>query len=572
MTDPYRTLIPAPRHAAASAGSFRLDSGTGLHVAVGPSNETDLAQLVRRSLAPLGLRLEASAGPRGAVSVRTSDADGGAVPGGYTIAVREDGVEIVGAGPDGVRNALQTLRQLLGPDAWRAAPIPGRALELPCGTVSDAPAVSWRGGMLDVARHFLPKRVVLKYVDLLAMHRMNRLHLHLTDDQGWRVESRRHPEINRLSTHRDQTLVGYLHADGDYDGTPHGGYYTLDDLAEISAYAAERGIVLVPEIDIPGHASALMAALPDVGTGTAGVRSRWGVASGVLKPVPRVVALVTELIDEVLGAVDTPYVHLGGDECVTAGWADDPEVVAHMRTLGIAGPGRLHGWFLREVADRLAERGKRAVVWDEAFQNGGIRQDTIVMCWRGDALARAAAAAGHDIVRSPVFPTYLDYAQSAQESEPLSIGGPTTLANCASFEVSPPDWTAEERDRVLGGQFHAWTEYIPDERHLDYMLFPRACAIADALWAGHAVDAADLERRLGAAHLARLAAAGCEYRPLEGPLPWQRGGRGRRAPSAESERWSETRWRAWSAELPASGEARPSERAPQHRADSAVHH
>ncbi|WP_053175523.1 beta-N-acetylhexosaminidase [Nonomuraea sp. SBT364] len=533
MTDPYRTLLPAPRRAARTGGEFTFDRVHG---------DPALVEVVHRLLGPMPV----AAGPEDALLVRLGDG----APESYRLRVQEGGAEIVAADLAGAGHAVQILKQLIGPAAYRAGGRPGGVV--PCGEVIDEPALAWRGGMLDVARHFMTKHTLLRYVDLLAQHRMNRLHLHLTDDQGWRVESRRHPEINELATHRRETMAGHRRSDFTFDGTPHGGYYTLDDLAEISAYAAGRGITVVPEIDLPGHASALLTAFPELGTGAGEVLRGWGISAGVLKPVPAAVKLVCELLDELLTAIDTPYVHLGGDECVTTGWTGDPEVAAHLAAIGARQPGDLHGWFLREIGTHLAGRGKRMVVWDEAFQTGGVLPDTIVMCWRGDAIARQAAAAGHDVVRAPEYPTYLNFDQSDRPEEPLSIGGPITLQDAASFAPLPATWTGPERARVLGGQFQAWTEYIPEERHLDYMVFPRACAIAETLWSGAPADYPSLVERLRDGHLARLDAAGCEYRPLEGPRPWQEGGAGRRAHSPVG-RMTRQRWLEKGAQVPGSG-------------------
>jgi hexosaminidase len=534
----YDLLLPAPRQASAAAGNFTLGPATGLR------GEPGLTRIVRRLL---GLDLYDS--PDGRVSVRLEAGE----PESYRLSVTPDGIEITGADEAGVRHAVQTLRQLMGSGAFRAAK--QDEWQVPCGEVADRPAVEWRGMMLDVSRYFSTKRTVLKYIDLLAQHRMNRFHFHLTDDQGWRIESRKYPQINEKSTHRPATLAGNLRADDStYDGTPHGGYYTLDDLAEISAYAAERGILVVPELDLPGHASALLAAFPELGTGEAKVQGHWGVLSGILKPIPASVKLICELIDEVLEVMDTPYVHLGGDECVTRDWATDPEVVAHRDAVGLSSSGELHGWFLREVAEHLATRGKRMIVWDEAFQTGGVRHDTIVMCWRGDAIGKAAAAAGYDVVRSPVYPAYLDYDQSNLPEEPLALGGPILLEDSCSFEVLPASWSDEERARVLGGQFNVWCEYIPNDRHLDYMVFPRGAALPDNTWNGGSAEHSDVVRRLTGAHFARLEAAGCEYRPLEGPLPWQQGGTGRRARHTGNRTWDTAQWHEWRDKVPDSGE------------------
>jgi hexosaminidase len=225
-----------------------------------------------------------------------------------------------------------------------------------------------------------------------------------------------------------------------------------------------------------------------------------------------------------------------------------------MEKLDTTEPADLHGWFLREIAEHLTRKGKRMVVWDEAFQTGGVREDTIVMCWRGDAIAREAAAAGYDVVRAPVYPTYLDYDQSDLETEQLAIGGPITLADSAGFTPLRDDWSEAELAHVLGGQFQTWSEYIPNERHLDYMVFPRACAIAEVTWSGGPADYDDLTGRLESAHLARLDAAGVEYRPLDGPRPWQQGGTGARK-HIDGRRNTPESWRAQTDETPESGES-----------------
>jgi hexosaminidase len=357
------------------------------------------------------------------------------------------------------------------------------------------------------------------------MHRLNRLQLHLTDDQGWRIESRRYPRLHEIGSHRAESPIGHAE-DGDAtDGTPHGGYYTLDDLAEIATYAAERGVTVVPEIDVPGHASALLAAYPEFGTRPYDVWTQWGISDAVLTPLPSTVRFLADLLDELTGAMPGSYVHLGGDECQLGDWAADPQISAYRSALGYSRQVDLFGHFLRELAQHLHGRGRRAVMWDEAFVDGGLLPDTVVTAWRGDDVARRAAAAGYDVIRCPVYPLYLDYAQSESPDEPLAIGGPITLDDVAAFEPVPPGWSEAERAHVIGAQFQVWTEYIAEPRHLDYMVFPRASAFADVAWTGRpAVDFAD---RLPH-HLTRLAAAGCQYRPPSGPQPWQQGGSGHR--------------------------------------------
>ncbi|MEU7692263.1 beta-N-acetylhexosaminidase [Microbispora hainanensis] len=539
--DPYSALLPRPRQALSRPGKCLLNAGVAVKVAGSPATEA----LVRRFVS--GLPLPAP-GPEGDpanttqttwVSVTETDD----APGAYRLEVTESGVDIRAGGFEGAAGALTTLRQLMPVQAWRrewAGDAGGWAV--PCGTVADHPAYEWRGAMLDVARHFFPKQTVLRYVDLLAAHRFNRLHLHLSDDQGWRVESRRHPRLHEVGSWRPLTRLG---PDGVADGTPHGGYYTLDDLAEISAYARARGITIVPEIDVPGHTSALRAAYPELGRPgqeQAVLDTVWAGGSSI-SPTRPVVAFLQDVLEEILDVVDTPYVHLGGDECDMRWWADDPAIAAEMAEHGYTDVKQMHGHFLRALGGFLATRGVRMVVWDEGFVTGGVLPDTIVMAWRGHEVA-GRAAASQDVVRTPLFPTYFNFDQSDLPEEPRSEGGPITLRDVADFEPAPSEWPEELRGRVLGGQFQIWTEWVPSERRLDYLAFPRACALAEVLWNGQVDDFADFERRL-AVHLERLDAMGVGYRPLAGPHPWQTGGTGvwrRSGPGRieETKKWVES--------------------------------
>ncbi|GAA3517348.1 beta-N-acetylhexosaminidase [Actinocatenispora rupis] len=521
MTDRYDTLVPRPREARRLPGTVTLTADSPLS---GPDAATDV---VRALLAPLGLPLR----PNGSGVPVTVETGADTEPEGYRLRVAEDGVHLAASTLDGVRHAVRALRQLLPDAAWRAAAPDSTQWTVECGEIDDAPALSWRGGMLDVSRHFLPKHVVLRYVDLLAMHGYNRLHLHLTDDQGWRIQSRKYPRLTEVGAHRPGTQVG-KERDGSHDNVPHGGFYTLDDLTEITAYAQARGVVVVPEIDLPGHASALLAAYPEYGVGEHAVHTGWGISAGVVRPVPATVRFLAEILDELAEAVPGPYIHLGGDECILRDWVTDPEISAYLAELGYTEPVELHGHFLRTLGEHLSAAGRRMVVWDEGYVTGGVLSDTVVTAWRGTGVGQRAAAAGYDVVRCPVYPTYLDYDQSDSPDEQLSIGGPLTLDDVAGFDPVPADWTETERAHVVGVQWQSWAEYIPNPRHLDYMVWPRACALADVAWTG--APAVDITERLRV-HLGRLDAAGVEYRPLDGPHPWQAGGTGarRRLPGAE---------------------------------------
>ncbi|WP_336214596.1 beta-N-acetylhexosaminidase [Nonomuraea sp. LPB2021202275-12-8] len=498
-------MIPRPKLLNPLSGSYDLSAGAAI------SGPADLIDPIRTALPLLDLR----PGDDGAIDVRHEAALGAE---GYRLTAGSRGIEITAGGPAGAFYAAQSVHQLL-PDASYRVTAQG-SWTVPGVRIEDSPRFPWRGLHLDVARHFFPKREIMRLVDLMAVHKLNHLHLHLADDQGWRVESEAYPLLHEISSHRPRTATHYYREPEAYDGIPHGGYYTLADLAELAAYARARAVTIVPEIDVPGHASAILAAYPSFGaTGEEhDVMDRWGISPAILSPLPPTIEFLTTIFDELLSALgDTPYVHIGGDEVVLDHWTASPEIVAYRESLGLATSNDLQAWFLRQLADALAERGSRAVVWDEAFVSGGLRHDTVVMPWRGMNVGRRAAAAGHDVVATPVFPLYFDYAEAASADEPLAIGESVTVADVAAFDPAPADWTADERARVLGAQAQLWTERVPDARTVDYRLWPRACAVAEIGWGPNADFAGRLE-----SHLGRLDALGVEYRPLAGPRPWQR--------------------------------------------------
>ncbi|MEZ0074093.1 beta-N-acetylhexosaminidase [Planotetraspora sp. GP83] len=509
-------LLPRPRMVAPAPGSFEFVPGAAI------SGPAELVDAVRLPLAVLDLR------PAEAAAALSVEHDAGLGAEAYTIAITPEAVRITAGDRAGAFYAGQTLRQLLPAGAFRSTALPGTSWTVPCGRVEDAPGFSWRGAHMDIARNFLPKREVLRLIDLLALHKLNRLHLHLVDDQGWRVESRAFPRLHEVGSHRAQTTTSFFGEEPTFDGVPHGGYYTLTDLAEIAAYARARAVTVVPEIDVPGHASAILAAYPSLGAKpdeTYHVLDRWGISPAILSPLPPTVEFLTTVFDEIIEALgDVPYFHLGGDECVLDDWAASAEISAYQAELGLEAPADLHAWFLRRLADVLAERAIRAVVWDEAFVSGMLRQDTVVMPWRGQAVGRRAAAAGHDVVATPVFPMYFDYAEASSAEEPVGIGDAVTVADVAAFAPAPAEWTPEERARMLGAQFQLWSERIPDARTLDYRAWPRGCAAAEITWTGEPAEPGFLPRL--DAHLVRLDAFGVEYRPPAGPRPWQRGGTG----------------------------------------------
>ncbi|MDI3389952.1 beta-N-acetylhexosaminidase [Streptomyces sp. B-S-A8] len=523
-------LIPAPATAHPTDDTFVLDTSTVIEAAPGTERT---ARWLRSTLgAATALPLAPGAdGP--AIRLRIAPAELGGVPEAHRLRIDAEAVTLTGADAAGVFWAAQTLRQLLGPDAFRRAPLdPDRRWTLPGAVVEDAPRFGWRGMMLDVARHFRPKDDVLRQLDLLAAHKLNVFHFHLTDDQGWRIEIKRHPKLTETASWRPRTKYGHR-ASPLWEDRPHGGFYTQDDIREIVAYARERHIRVVPEVDIPGHSQAAIAAYPELGntdvvdTAALGVWDTWGITPNVLAPTDAVLRFYEGVLEEILELFppDTsPFVHIGGDECPKDQWRQSPAAQARIKELGLADEDELQSWFIRHFDGWLSGRGRRLIGWDEILE-GGLAPGAAVSSWRGYAGGIAAARAGHDVVMCPEQQVYLDHRQHGGEDEPVPIGYVRTLEDVYRFDPVPPQLTEAEARHVLGTQANAWTEVMETRQRLDYQVFPRLLAFAEVAWSALPPaaerDFADFERRM-TAHLARLDALGVDYRPPSGPHPWQR--------------------------------------------------
>ncbi|WP_203453882.1 beta-N-acetylhexosaminidase [Jiangella aurantiaca] len=520
MPDP--DLIPLPLVHERRAGTFAVDTGT----AIGADGDARPAAWVLHDvLAGAGVRAPVvpAADPSASIVLRVGEPVRDH-PEGYRLTVTPERTVLDGGTGPALARAVQTFRQLLPPAALRRAPVADGPPAIECCHIEDAPRFDWRGVHLDVARHFMPVSFVLKLIDLAALHRLNVVHLHLTDDQGWRLEVPSRPRLTEVGAWRTETVVG-KETDA-FDGTPHGGYYTLDDLREIVTYAAQRSITVVPEIDLPGHVQAVVAAYPELGnTGRPiEVRRTWGISPHVLAPTDEALAFAREVLGTVLDAFPGPWVHLGGDECPRTEWRESPAAATRAAQLGLGSVDELQSWFLRALHADVTAAGRRVVGWDEVIDDGGMPADTVVMAWQDGARGPAATAAGHDVVMSPQQVTYYDHYQSDGADEPLAIGGLTTVEDVAAWEPA----AGAGPGRLLGVQGQLWTEYLPTPAAVEYAAFPRLNALAEVAWTAPARrDAAGLLRRLPE-HLRRLDALDVGYRPLDGPLPGQRGGTGRR--------------------------------------------
>jgi hexosaminidase len=512
---PATALIPTPAKVTPRSGSFALGAATSI---VAPIDLRGQADLLREELRPAtGFPLPIASSEKGSrITLALDPSLASLGDEGYRLSANATEVAIRAPKAAGILHGSQTLRQLLSPEIFRRAPIAGTSWALPAIEIEDRPRFGWRGSHLDVGRHFMPKEFVLKHIDLLALHKYNVFHWHLTEDQGWRIEIKKYPKLTSVGAFRKDSMTAprTKHpALRRFSGTPHGGFYTQDDVREVVRYAAERGVAVVPEIEMPGHAMAAIAAYPELGnTGKpVDVLTYWGVTDHVLGVTDNVLGFFENVLDEVLELFPSKFIHVGGDECPKTEWRETPAAQERMKKEGLKNEDELQSWFIRHFDSWLAKRGRRLVGWDEILE-GGLAPGATVMSWRGEEGGIAAARAGHDVVMAPQKPTYLDHSQTELPIEPPGIGGHNSLEDVYGYEPMPKELSAEEAKHVLGSQGQIWTEYMPDPKRVEYMAWPRLIALAEVLWSPPETrNWADFQKRL-ATHLERLAILDVNYR------------------------------------------------------------
>lgn len=522
------SLIPQPQHLVLADGDLDLSTldaiaadpelhplawllsdllnrGTGLRLAVAdPASEGRVLRLRLDGERPDDLTTAAEA---------------------YRLDVTADGVDLAAAHPAGIARGIATLRQLLPPDALREAPAADPVV--PLVAIDDEPRLRWRGVMIDVVRHFQPKDFVLKMIDRAWLHRMNVVHLHLTDDQGWRFDVPSRPKLAEIASWRAETKIGHARDEAaGYEPTPHGGIFSVPDLREIASYARERHIMIVPEVNLPGHARAVLAAYPELGAGQdKPVSPTFGVFEEVLEPTQAALDFALEAYTAIGEVFEGPFVHIGGDEVPMTQWESSPIARELMEREGMEDVRGVQAWFTKAFCDHLAGMGKRVIGWDEIL-DGGAPAEAVVHVWRNEAYVKKAIAAGHLVVASPEPYAYYDHYESDDPAEPLRIHGLTTVDKVAGWDPVP---AGVDGERVLGIQCQLWSEYLPTPRDVEYSAFPRLSVLAEVGWTGMAVREANPVQDRLPDHLERLHAMGIDYRPPTGPERWQRGGTGRRA-------------------------------------------
>lgn len=443
---------------------------------------------------------------------------------GYRLSVTPDRVEIRAARPAGIFYATQTLLQLMPVAACAKSPQEGQLWSIACVEIEDTPRFSWRGAMLDVSRHFMPIEFLRKFIDALAMHKLNVLQLHLNDDQAWRIEILKYPKLTEVGSRRRETLVGYADqspadagfdpARQHFDGVPHEGYYTQREMRELVEYARVRNVSIVPEIEMPGHATSAIAAYPELGCLDCPVEvsPTWGIHANLFNAEESTILFLQDVLREVVDVFPSYYIHVGGDEAVKAQWRESAACQRRIRELGLQNEAELQSYMIRRMDEFLSGQGRRLVGWDEILE-GGLAQDAVVMSWRGDRGGIAAAKMGHDVVMAPYQHTYLDYYQAVDYGdEPPAFPEVVTLEQIYRFDPLPGDLPAEFSRHILGAQGQLWTEYMPTSAQVEYMAFPRLAALAEGVWsAPEAKDYAGFMARLSD-HLTRLGMMGINYR------------------------------------------------------------
>lgn len=424
--------------------------------------------------------------------------------GKYFLNIYQNQVSILQSDPLGNFYGMQTLLQLIPAEKKNE-------IKLPCLQIKDAPKFAWRGMHLDCARHFFSVDFVKKYIDYLAIYKFNTFHWHLTDDQGWRIEIKKYPKLTQVGAWRNGSMVGPYN-DQKYDDVRYGGFYTQNEIKDVVAYAAQRHITIVPEIEMPGHAVAALTAYPQYSCtgGPFEVAKQWGVLDDVFCPKEETFVFLQNILSEVITLFPSKYIHIGGDECPKTRWKSCPNCQALIKQKGLKDEHELQSYFVQRIEKFLNSKGRKIIGWDEILE-GGLAPNAAVMSWRGTEGGIAAAKQKHNVVMTPTSHCYFDHYQGDSKTEPLAFGGFTPLEKVYSFQPSPNELTADEAKYILGAQANLWTEYIVTPQNVEYMIFPRMMALSEVVWGtSNTENYIDFKNRL-LEHLKILDSKGINY-------------------------------------------------------------
>lgn len=497
-------IIPKPLEVKESKGSAIVDASTVV-VVTDPALQSTADFLNGYLSRFYNLTLNNGSSKAGSAIVLSVKKDASKPEGAYTLTVAKNKINIQGANPNGVFYGVQTLVQLLPVE-------PASRITIPNVVIKDQPRFKYRGVHLDVSRHFSPVDFIKKYIDYLALHKMNYFHWHLTDDQGWRIEIKKYPKLTQVGAWRNGTSVGHYPGTGN-DRLQYGGFYTQEEVKDVVKYAADRFITVVPELEMPGHASAAIAAYPELSCfpnestkvpkgvtwsgDTTGkkVQQTWGVFPDVFAPTEKTFAFLQDVIDELLPLFPSKYIHIGGDECPKESWKRSAFCQQLMKEKGLKDEHELQSYFIQRIEKYINSKGRTIIGWDEILE-GGLAPNAIVMSWRGEEGGIAAAKDNHYVIMTPNSHMYFDHSQMRGEDS-VTIGGYLNIKKVYSYEPVPASLPASQAKYILGGQANLWTEYMKNPKKVEYMLFPRIGALSEVLWTSKEQrDWADFEPRI----------------------------------------------------------------------------
>ncbi len=475
-------LIPSPKRLIAVEGKFQFKKNTSITLLTADAGISAVAIMLSEQIKlATGLSIlikNAKSASSGIIFKQSNVLSEEA----YTLNISSKKIEIEAKTGKGAYYALQTLYQLMPSEIFK----PDQKIESLTAVnckIDDQPRFSYRGLMLDCGRHFYPVDAVKRYIDLMALYKLNTLHWHLTEDQGWRIEIKKYPLLTQIASNRKETMLG-KYSDNKYDGKPYGGYYTQEQIKEVVAYASSKFITIIPEIEMPGHSQALLSAYPQLGGNPDKIyqaRTKWGVSEEVLFPREETFTFLENVLSEVMDLFPSKYIHIGGDECPKTEWKASRFCQKMIKDLGLKDEHELQSYFIQRIDKFVSAKGRRIIGWDEILE-GGLSENATVMSWRGVKGGIEAAQQNHDVIMSPNSFYYIDYYQSDSKTEPLAIGGNLPLSKVYSFEPNLPELTEEQAKHVLGVQANLWTEYINNINYAEYMTYPRALAMAETAW------------------------------------------------------------------------------------------
>jgi hexosaminidase len=509
-------IIPQPSQFVALETSFELGADTVIVANAGAITEAETLARALRPATGFALPVQTASHNHPHISLEITPDLEHLGPEGYELEVDATGARLRSSTAAGLFYAAQSLRQLLPTEIFNSSVTTGVNWIASGARITDTPRFAWRGIHLDVCRHFMPLSFIKRLIDLMALHKLNTFHWHLTEDQGWRLEIKKYPRLTEVGAWRSGTRIGHEIGGTEFDTVPHGGFYTQAEAKELVNYASDRHITVVPEIEMPGHAQAAIAAYPELGnTGVQlEVGQMWGVIEHVFNPSEHTIQFLQDVLLEVMDVFPGLYIHVGGDECPKREWRESPAAQARMQALGLKDEDELQSYIIRRMDAFLTDHGRKLIGWDEILE-GGLSPNATVMSWRGEEGGIHAAKVGHDVVMVPQSHVYFDHYQFEDTSrEPLSIGGFTSLEKVYGYDPIPAALSDLEAKHVLGSQSQLWTEYVPTTDHAEYMLFPRLCALAEVVWTPKEQKSySGFLERMGF-HVQRLDALGVNYAAL----------------------------------------------------------